>query len=376
MTETYTYDAFGTLTYIQSLNEDGVLAQTDTALSRFLYAGEQYDEVTGLYYLRARSYDTTVGRFTQEDTYLGDGRNLYVYVQNNPLKYVDPSGYSKDTGYRAKNNFWNAILQGAVISSQMADSYSGQVGKDWGNHIAPTVQEDPKGSARDLAIGVIDSISPIPTGLDRYVEHQDLYMTGAIFTMAFGGGFDDAVESVAKTASKMDEIADTVEAVTDLSKSNLDELALSGVTAASKKGNYSASIQNISRDDIIKTLEGVTEQSTDIANGLKSGEIKLNVLGDDLFETYLGVSSDTVAMQVGNQIYVRGGSSTLLSDIVHEGTHALDYVDGLDEIIISSWSGEIRAYSAERLFQKQSGMLLDFLSEEDMLVHIWRNYNR
>ena len=95
MTETYTYDAFGTLTYIRSLNEEGVLAQTDTALSRFLYAGEQYDEVTGLYYLRVRSYDTTVGRFTQEDTYLGDGRNLYVYVQNNPLKYVDPSGYGK-----------------------------------------------------------------------------------------------------------------------------------------------------------------------------------------------------------------------------------------------------------------------------------------
>ena len=95
MTETYTYDAFGTLTYIQSLNEEGVLAQKDTALSRFLYAGEQYDEVSGLYYLRARRYDTTVGRFTQEDTYLGDGRNLYVYVQNNPLKYVDPSGRDK-----------------------------------------------------------------------------------------------------------------------------------------------------------------------------------------------------------------------------------------------------------------------------------------
>ena len=102
MTETYTYDAFGTLTYIQSLNEEGVLAQTDTALSRFLYAGEQYDEVSGLYYLRARRYDTTVGRFTQEDTYLGDGRNLYVYVQNNPLKYVDPSGYStKNLGYES-----------------------------------------------------------------------------------------------------------------------------------------------------------------------------------------------------------------------------------------------------------------------------------
>ena len=99
LTETYRYDAFGTLTNIQSLNEDGVLAKAETALSRFLYAGEQYDAVTGLYYLRARQYDTVAGRFTQEDTYLGDGRNLYVYVSNNPLKYVDPSGREKSGGY-------------------------------------------------------------------------------------------------------------------------------------------------------------------------------------------------------------------------------------------------------------------------------------
>ena len=98
MTKTYGYDAFGTLTEIRSLNAEGVLAEAETALSRFLYAGEQYDAVTGLYYLRARQYDTVAGRFTQEDTYLGDGRNLYVYVQNNPLKYVDPSGYCRREG--------------------------------------------------------------------------------------------------------------------------------------------------------------------------------------------------------------------------------------------------------------------------------------
>ena len=124
MTETYTYDAFGTLTYIQSLKEDGVLAQTDTALSRFLYAGEQYDEVSGLYYLRARRYDTTVGRFTQEDTYLGDGRNLYVYVQNNPLKYVDPSGYStKNLGVSSSNNAWlNAQNAGFCAPNDLASA--------------------------------------------------------------------------------------------------------------------------------------------------------------------------------------------------------------------------------------------------------------
>ncbi|MBE5951419.1 MAG: hypothetical protein E7260_07455 [Lachnospiraceae bacterium] len=134
MTETYTYDAFGTLTYIQSLNEEGVLAQTDTALSCFLYAGEQYDEVTGLYYLRARRYDTTVGRFTQEDTYLGDGRNLYVYVQNNPLKYVDPSGYCKNTGYELTDvqkmqnaAYYYADGQAAIAGQTIANLISGKI---------------------------------------------------------------------------------------------------------------------------------------------------------------------------------------------------------------------------------------------------------
>lgn len=33
-----------------------------------------------------------IARFTQEDTYRGDGLNLYVYCRNNPVYYVDPSG--------------------------------------------------------------------------------------------------------------------------------------------------------------------------------------------------------------------------------------------------------------------------------------------
>ena len=63
--------------------------------NRITYTGQQFDGITGQYYLRARFYNPVIGRFTQEDIYRGDGLNLYAYCGNNPVGYYDPSGYSK-----------------------------------------------------------------------------------------------------------------------------------------------------------------------------------------------------------------------------------------------------------------------------------------
>ncbi len=78
----YRYDAFGNL-----------LERKETVPNRVLYMGQQYDQETGQYYLRARYYNPVVGRFLQEDTYHGDGLNLYAYCANNPVVYYDPSGH-------------------------------------------------------------------------------------------------------------------------------------------------------------------------------------------------------------------------------------------------------------------------------------------
>ncbi len=92
----YIYDAFGNIIY------DCFYSKEET--NDFLYASEQYDSVTDTYYLRARMYSPSIGRFIEEDPYLGDGRNLYAYVSNNPLKYVDPSGYCKQDRKSANND--------------------------------------------------------------------------------------------------------------------------------------------------------------------------------------------------------------------------------------------------------------------------------
>ena len=78
----YEYDAWGNLTE----GEEGVP-------NRFAFVGEQLDPITQQYYLRARYYNPVIARFIQEDTYRGDGLNLYAYCQNNPVYYVDPSGH-------------------------------------------------------------------------------------------------------------------------------------------------------------------------------------------------------------------------------------------------------------------------------------------
>ena len=80
----YRYDAFG-----------AGLEVSEELPNRIRYTGQQYDEVTEQYYLRARYYNPILGRFLQEDVYQGDGLNLYAYCRNNPVVYWDPSGYNE-----------------------------------------------------------------------------------------------------------------------------------------------------------------------------------------------------------------------------------------------------------------------------------------
>jgi len=82
---TYQYDAFGTL-----------IQATGDVDNNITYAGYQYDEESGLYYVNARYYDSTMARFLTEDTYRGSmtdplSLNRYTYCHNNPLRYTDLS---------------------------------------------------------------------------------------------------------------------------------------------------------------------------------------------------------------------------------------------------------------------------------------------
>lgn len=63
------------------------------------YTGHEHLDAVALIHMNGRVYDPTVGRFMQSDPTVPDASDLqqfnrYSYVLNNPLAFVDPSGYS------------------------------------------------------------------------------------------------------------------------------------------------------------------------------------------------------------------------------------------------------------------------------------------
>jgi len=84
----YYYDIWGNL---QEKTE------SEQIRNPYRYSGYQFDEETGLYYLNARYYDSSIARFITEDTYTGQKNdplslNQYTYCHNDPIRYDDPTG--------------------------------------------------------------------------------------------------------------------------------------------------------------------------------------------------------------------------------------------------------------------------------------------
>jgi RHS repeat-associated protein len=82
--ETESYDAFG--------------GTSGSAFTRYGFTSRELDSQTGLMFYRARWYDPSQGRFVTEDpSGYQSGLNLYSYVGNNPLGWIDPTGLGPDS---------------------------------------------------------------------------------------------------------------------------------------------------------------------------------------------------------------------------------------------------------------------------------------
>ncbi len=110
LTDSYGYDTFGNPTHLAG-----------GAANSFLFNGQQFDEETGLYYLRARYYAPGQGRFLTHDPVMGGGGDptslhRYLYAACNPVNFVDPSGKAIEDLSNLQIGIGVAVTIGAVAT--------------------------------------------------------------------------------------------------------------------------------------------------------------------------------------------------------------------------------------------------------------------
>ncbi|OUL33998.1 putative Ig domain-containing protein [Nostoc sp. 106C] len=119
---TYDYEAYGEL-----------ISSTGGVENKYLFAGEQFDEVLGDYYNRARYYDADTGRFIKKDDYEGQiseplTLHKYLYTHNNPSNFIDPTGLFTVAEISAADSIRN------ILSSIQIDLGANLIGNIIGNN--------------------------------------------------------------------------------------------------------------------------------------------------------------------------------------------------------------------------------------------------
>jgi RHS repeat-associated protein len=122
------------------------------------FAGQYYDQETGLHYNYHRYYDPQLGRYLRADPIgLAGGINLYAYVRNNPVNLIDPDGLKgfgvtygmawTVPGYRGSFHLELRIIHDDTKSWYDISAYSGGLTSTAGWH-----NPDCEGKAEGLEI--------------------------------------------------------------------------------------------------------------------------------------------------------------------------------------------------------------------------------
>lgn len=120
----YSYSSFGKILKIaDQLNID--VKASPVVKTLYAFTGREYDFESGLYHYRARVYSPDIGRFLQVDPDSGrlqkpnTFNSKYVYVGNNPQKFIDPTG---EFGIVAGLIIVGAVVGAATNAKALSDS--------------------------------------------------------------------------------------------------------------------------------------------------------------------------------------------------------------------------------------------------------------
>ncbi len=114
----YAYSSFGKIVKISDGSGNDITNNAAVKTS-YGFTNREHDSESGMMYYRARYMIPEIGRFISEDPHPGKLNlpstvtNKYLYVGNNPTRYVDPSG-----------KIFGAILLGSLISGGLNAAFT------------------------------------------------------------------------------------------------------------------------------------------------------------------------------------------------------------------------------------------------------------
>ena len=157
-----------------------VIDKYGTLYNPIRYKGYYFDEETNMYYCKSRYYVPELYRWltidnpNYLDTYNINGLNLYTYCNNNPVMYVDESGYMpRWVGYLC----WGlaaAAVVGTGVALMIASGGSFAVALS-------AAMAASCGVASSTTILTVTSFAFVVSTLGFVVEHQCLYQEMAIW---------------------------------------------------------------------------------------------------------------------------------------------------------------------------------------------------
>ncbi|MFA5813639.1 MAG: RHS repeat-associated core domain-containing protein [Patescibacteria group bacterium] len=265
----YEYEPFGDIV--------GLLAQGEG--TDYLFTGQEYDIESSLYYYNARYYNPKLGRFISRDMFMGrDGdllsRNRYIYVKNNPLKYVDPSGEEEKRLW--KDDIGDLIRSLLGIETANAASFSsirGTAGSIW------AAMRDRIYKVLGIKVNSPPSLNVQPGIVMQPVVNPNLQL--------------------APTASQAESPTKTWDPVTDKRILMIDE-RLRG-PAAQFINKVEADLQIKLR--VTQALRTIDEQNTLYASGRTvPGPVRTNAKGGESYHNY-GLAFDVVPIEDNKSNY-------------------------------------------------------------------------
>src|SRR5437763_1854214 len=110
------------------------IATTRNITNHLMYEAKWFDFVWSQYYLRARAYLPSSGRFSSMDSVAGDtyapaSLHKYLYVADNAINAWDPTGHEEEAEVleAASIGEWidSLFIRGVQVASQSARSFVG-----------------------------------------------------------------------------------------------------------------------------------------------------------------------------------------------------------------------------------------------------------